>query len=72
MHELEHLNQIENGELSFDKNGNFSDYDVMEEVNAYQFQEYIEKGMDYKNNYTKSCFRFKRWKRKLYTNILDL
>ncbi|MGQ8869191.1 hypothetical protein [Myroides sp. TSA_177.3] len=48
MHELEHLNQIENGELSFDKNGNFADYDVMDEVNAYQFQEYIEQGTGYK------------------------
>lgn len=48
MHELEHLNQIENGELSYDKYGNPVDYDIMDEVNANQFQEYFDRGAGYR------------------------
>ncbi|MGV0938883.1 hypothetical protein [Empedobacter falsenii] len=38
-HELEHVDQFENGEIGFDKNGNPTGYDLQDEIDAYQQQE---------------------------------
>lgn len=46
-HELEHVDQFENGELGFDKNGNLTGYDIQDEVDAYQQQEFFDKGVGY-------------------------
>ncbi|MDH1601818.1 MULTISPECIES: hypothetical protein [Empedobacter] len=39
VHELEHVDQFENGELGFNEDGSFSAYDAQDEMDAYQQQE---------------------------------
>lgn len=46
-HELEHVDQIENGELNIDQNGNITGYDIQDEVDAYQQQETIFNGVNF-------------------------
>ena len=46
-HELEHANQLENGELFLNSNGQIDGYDINDEVAAYDVQHKIDDGIFY-------------------------
>lgn len=49
-HELEHANQLENGELYIDNDGNIKGYDINDEVDAYDVQHKLNFGVGFDSN----------------------